>query len=187
MTLEKLLKYRPIQLASEYARDESPRGSLGVKYSLNKLNDYLDLGADGKILLKKAAEDERGQKIIINAYAEATQNARDEVTMGEMFAHYQNRLKPYFKEETWNNKVKAYESIKDEKYGIILEKIAQAQEVISSKTNRWSEEDKRKAIDEIKKYQKYIVPLQDLENDDLTKMKSEVDVDVRKELYEELL
>jgi hypothetical protein len=183
MSLEKLVKYRGIAAASQYAGDKN---ALGVKYSLKKLGGEIDLGKDGEVLYSNSLKSEQGMAGIMQAYGGAYEDAAKNVTVGEMFNEYSTKMSRYFKDETWVRASEEYANVANMSYDTLKKKVAQAQYKMADKSGLFDEGAKKVAKEEMEEFMKYTIPLQNAEQDELIEWKKDVEEDILKEMYEHL-
>ena len=87
---------------------------------------------------------------------------------------YDSAFKEYYKEENLPEVDKLFDS--DETYESVMEKFNQAEEIVKSKTKRYSKEEKEKAKKTMETlFMRIINPLQSFENIELDKLRNPID------------
>jgi hypothetical protein len=109
---------------------------------------------------QKTAE---GIAIGIGIYGKKYQDALGEKTIKEMYERYSAEFEKYLDEGGREVAKAAFDALGDRTYESILEEVEQLNEIIESKTKKYSEEDKEKAQRKIDKYADVVSTIQEYE------------------------
>lgn len=102
----------------------------------------------------------KGLEIGVGKYEEEI----GKLTVSQMFERYSTEFDKYLGEEEREKAKSAFEKLGGKTYSSISEQVAQLQEIMGSKTDRWSEEDKAKAEKEYtEKYANVVETIQEFE------------------------
>lgn len=135
----------------------------GANASLEKL--ALDMGIvdDSNLegFVKGTFASDKGIQTASSIYADKYETARGRLTVSNLWGFYNNYATKYL----GDLKPKADEEMakfKDVDYGAIRDKYLSAQEIAKSKTKNFTKEQKEKAMEDVKKYEKVIATLETL-------------------------
>lgn len=181
MSLDKLQRYRPAVLAEQFAQEKNSTASTGA---LEKLVGTIELGEDGLDAFNYLRKDPNGEEIITSIYSGKYNKILGDSKIGDLFGFYKSYFDKYLDEESCKRAEAEFKSI-DEKYSDIKDKIIGAQEILSSKRQNISDDEKEVAKNTLRKYGKIMLPLSKFENFELNKLRDPIDEEAfKKDLAE---
>ncbi|MDO8467571.1 MAG: hypothetical protein Q7S56_01320 [Nanoarchaeota archaeon] len=177
-------KYAYGAIAGRHIEQKDPRGA---QISLEKLasKDGLNLGKDLEAFVKGTYASKEGIQtasiISANNYGKAMANS----TASKLWDFYKDIRGKYIGEEEKERVETEVERFKDVNYGEIKKKMEAAEEILKSKTDNFTKEQKEKAKKELEKYQKIYILFATLNDAYLGKYESNVEEEHRRRLLQE--
>jgi hypothetical protein len=154
--------------------------------SLDKLVTEM-FGKDSRLdgLLAGIYSSEEASKTASQVYSNKYQTALGKTKTSNLWSFYSEQADKYL----GDLKSKASEEIekfKDMEFGKVRDKYFASVEIVKSKTNNFTKEQKESAEKDVKKYEKFILTMQTLESAYLDKYESGVTDESRKNLFKQL-
>lgn len=184
-TFEDIARYRPIMLAPEFVENED-LGSLEETL----INFAEGLGVDKKDvdgIVATAKTSQQSLQNFISIYSNKCQKALGSATLKELRGLYSNSFEEFYSEKNLLKVNEIFNS--DETYGSFIKKYAKMTEIIQSKTDHFTEEQKKKAQEDVSELNKIMVPLIEFEKIELESLKGPVNENSLKKklnlMYEE--
>ena len=169
-TPQDVIDYRPIVLALEYNKEKNQEGlEKVVSQTLHNITGGTkDRNREN---IRKSLNTESFIKVFAGEY----QNALAFVTIRDLRELYSDSFKGYFSEENLPKVNAVFDS--DEKYGDFVNRYNALAEKAKSPTNNFTEEEKKKAQEELQELDKIRLPLEEFEKIELDKIKGPIDKD----------
>jgi hypothetical protein len=187
--LEDMVGFRPLMLVPEFTSREfvSKYGQEATRKSIDNIIEpaALYIGVKQRFLDRHLRTIDKDA--YIKEYTEAYTEARAGATISELRKHYDDIYKEYFTPEKLAIVDAAIKANADKKYSEIMSEYAKVAEKAINKAGNFTEEEQKKASEELTRLNMIVAPLQDYETERLDALKKPIYKKVKKEYYNSLV
>jgi len=178
-TTEDIKRYRPIALAQEQAKDEDNLKNGKLEQTLLKFNEEAGIKyerqEDAETAARTLVSNPRALQEYIANFGEKFGKALEGSTIGQLYELYSEKFDSYLSPESLAKAQEIFEANADRKYGEFMEDYIATGEIVKSKTDNFTKEQKEKAKEKLKYLNKIMVPLNAFENLELKALEGPID------------